>query len=117
MRKPHISTFETTFNPKPLSYLSRLFLFSSRSIKFQRHILMGGSMSHSLFSFFKTRRSQRVEVDASWDDVVYTRKAMASDEDKRYWVAEPGIDRKASAFIAKFHATRVSASQRQSLSP
>ncbi|KAF2579051.1 hypothetical protein F2Q68_00002663 [Brassica cretica] len=42
---------------------------------------------------------------------------MASDEDKRYWVAEPGIDRKASAFIAKFHATRVSESERQTLSP
>ncbi|CAH8361561.1 hypothetical protein Bca4012_066948 [Brassica carinata] len=83
---------------------------------------MGGNRSKSskrfsLFSFFKTRRSHRVEVDASWDDVVYTRKAMASDEDKRYWVAEPGIDRKASAFIAKFHATRVSESERQTLSP
>ncbi|XP_010486063.1 PREDICTED: uncharacterized protein LOC104764261 [Camelina sativa] len=72
----------------------------------------------SLFSFFKSRRSHnRVEVDASWDDVVYTRKAMASDEDKRHWVAEPGIDRKASAFIAKFHATRVSESERQTVSP
>ncbi|ESQ49472.1 hypothetical protein EUTSA_v10021847mg [Eutrema salsugineum] len=83
---------------------------------------MGGNRSHSskrfsLFGIFKTRRSHRVEADASWDEVVYTRKAMASDEDKRYWVAEPGIDRKASAFIAKFHATRVSESERQTLSP
>ncbi|XP_010546776.1 PREDICTED: uncharacterized protein LOC104818754 [Tarenaya hassleriana] len=72
--------------------------------------------SFSLLSFFKPRRSHRVEHD-SWDDVVYTRKAWASDEDKRYWVAEPGIDRKASAFIAKFHATRVSESERQTLPP
>ncbi|CAL9219771.1 unnamed protein product [Arabidopsis halleri] len=84
--------------------------------------MAGNKRSHSskrfsLFSFFKTRRSHRVEVDGSWDDVGYTRKAMASDEDKRYWVAEPGIDRKASAFIAKFHATRVSESERQTLSP
>ncbi|CAN8269629.1 unnamed protein product [Cochlearia groenlandica] len=80
-----------------------------------------GGRSHSsnkrfsLFSFFKTRRSHRVEVDD--DVIVYTRKAMASDEDKRYCVAEPGIDRKASAFIAKFHATRVSEPERQTLSP
>ncbi|KFK37998.1 hypothetical protein AALP_AA3G057000 [Arabis alpina] len=82
----------------------------------------GNNRSHSnkrfsLFSLFKTRRSHRVEVDDSWNDVVYTRKALASDEDKRYWVAEPGIDRKASAFIAKFHETRVSESERQTLSP
>ncbi|XP_018438290.1 uncharacterized protein LOC108810695 [Raphanus sativus] len=83
---------------------------------------MGGNRPHSskrfsLFSFFKPRRSHRVEADSSWDDSVYTRKALASDEDKRYCVAEPGIDRKASAFIAKFHATRVSESERQTLSP
>ncbi|RIA05484.1 hypothetical protein BRARA_K00215 [Brassica rapa] len=88
---------------------------------------MGGNRSHSskrfsLFSFFKPRRSHRVEADASWDDSVYTRKALASDEDKPYCVAEPGINRKASAFIAKFHATRfhatrVSESERQTLSP
>ncbi|KAG7603566.1 hypothetical protein ISN45_At05g025190, partial [Arabidopsis thaliana x Arabidopsis arenosa] len=83
--------------------------------------LMGGQgrKKFSLFSFFKARRSShhRVEADASWDDVIYTRKAWASDEDKRYWVAEPGIDRKASAFIAKFHASRVSESERQTLPP
>ncbi|KAJ0248494.1 Uncharacterized protein HA466_0155870 [Hirschfeldia incana] len=80
---------------------------------------MGGSnrKKFSLFSFFKSRRSShRVEADA-WDDGVYTRKAWASDEDKRYWVAEPGIDRKASAFIAKFHASRVSESECQTLPP
>lgn len=84
--------------------------------------LMGGNgrKRFSLFSFFKTRRSSshRVEAGKSCDDdVVYTRKAWASDEDKRYWVAEPGIDRKASAFIAKFHASRVSESERQTLPP
>ncbi|CAH8386170.1 unnamed protein product [Eruca vesicaria subsp. sativa] len=87
---------------------------------------MVGNRTHSskrlsLFSFFTPRGSHvRVEADASWDDSVYTRKALASDEDKRYCVtcvAEPGIDRKASAFIAKFHATRVSESERQTLSP
>ncbi|KFK26433.1 hypothetical protein AALP_AA8G247700 [Arabis alpina] len=82
---------------------------------------MGGNSrtKFSLFSCFKTRRSssRRIEAEASWDDVVYTRKAWASDEDKRYWVAEPGIDRKASAFIAKFHASRISESEHQTLPP
>ncbi|KAG2316594.1 hypothetical protein Bca4012_067453 [Brassica carinata] len=78
---------------------------------------MGGNSrkKFSFFSFFKFRRSsQKVKADA-WDDGLYTRKAWASDEDKRYWVAEPGIDRKASAFIARFHASRVSESERQTL--
>ncbi|XP_056849941.1 uncharacterized protein LOC108837825 [Raphanus sativus] len=77
---------------------------------------MGGNSSKqsSRSSFYKSRRSShRVQVD----DGVYTRKAWASDEDKRHWVAEPGIDRKASAFIARFHASRVSESERQTLPP
>ena len=30
-------------------------------------------------------------------------KVFPSDDDRGYWVGEPGIDNKASAFIAKFH--------------
>ncbi|KAK7411781.1 hypothetical protein VNO78_03220 [Psophocarpus tetragonolobus] len=41
------------------------------------------------------------------------RRIFASDEDREHWVAEPGIDRKASDFIAKYYATRVTDSQRQ----
>ncbi|KAJ0232365.1 Uncharacterized protein HA466_0292190 [Hirschfeldia incana] len=80
---------------------------------------MGGNSrkKFSLFSFFKSRRSSHIIEEDAWDDGVYTRKAWASDEDKRYWVAEPGIDRKASAFIAKFHASRVSESECQTLPP
>ncbi|KAE8706420.1 putative Homeodomain-like/winged-helix DNA-binding family protein [Hibiscus syriacus] len=38
-----------------------------------------------------------------------TRKVYPSEEDSTFRVvAEPGIDRKASAFIANFHATRLS---------
>jgi len=39
------------------------------------------------------------------------RRMFASDEDRGRWVAEPGIDRKASDFIAKYYATRVTDSQ------
>ncbi|KAK7354530.1 hypothetical protein VNO80_19995 [Phaseolus coccineus] len=35
------------------------------------------------------------------------RRMFASDEDRGRWVAEPGIDRKASDFIARYYATRV----------
>ncbi|KOM26016.1 hypothetical protein LR48_Vigan213s003900 [Vigna angularis] len=35
------------------------------------------------------------------------RRVFASDEDRPHWVAEPGIDRKASDFIAKYYAARL----------
>ncbi|GLT30448.1 hypothetical protein SLA2020_052470 [Shorea laevis] len=66
--------------------------------------------SFSLASLFKRRPVHR--VDDSWaEESVSGRRVWRSDEDKRYqWVAEPGIDRKASAFIANFYATRISES-------
>ncbi|GKV53620.1 hypothetical protein SLEP1_g60139 [Rubroshorea leprosula] len=66
--------------------------------------------SFSLASLFKPRQVHR--VDDSWaEEPVSGRRVWPSDEDKRYqWVAEPGIDRKASVFIANFHATRISES-------
>ncbi|CAL1407798.1 unnamed protein product [Linum trigynum] len=40
------------------------------------------------------------------------RRVWASDEDKAgKWVADPRIDTKASAFIAHFHASRISESE------
>ncbi|RZB65211.1 hypothetical protein D0Y65_041317 [Glycine soja] len=41
------------------------------------------------------------------------RRMFASDEDRKHWVAEPGIDRKASDFITKYYAKRVTDSQHQ----
>ncbi|KAK1591074.1 hypothetical protein Q3G72_001901 [Acer saccharum] len=62
----------------------------------------------SIFSIFKSRRPRR-SGDHHEDS---GRKIWPSDEDKGGgWVAEPGIDRRASAFIAKFHETRVSESE------
>lgn len=68
----------------------------------------------SIFSIFKSRRGGRRENYSYYygggEDS--GRKIWPSDGDKgEYWVAEPGIDRKASAFIAKFHETRVSESE------
>ncbi|KAL8157854.1 hypothetical protein AgCh_002536 [Apium graveolens] len=41
----------------------------------------------------------------SWDD---TARICPSDEDKGRWVGDRRIDSKASAFIARFHESRVS---------
>ena len=78
-------------------------------------IYMGANKKSSSFSFcgmFKSCFSN------SKDDYYYnyddnSRRHFASDEDRGRWVAEPGIDRKASAFIARFYASRVSDSEHQ----
>ncbi|KAG8369018.1 hypothetical protein BUALT_Bualt15G0106600 [Buddleja alternifolia] len=68
---------------------------------------MGGNnrqrKSFSLFSFFKGKKTSRPR---SGDDVIrdeYVVKAYKiypGDEDRGRWVAEPGIDNKASAYIS-----------------
>ncbi|RRT72104.1 hypothetical protein BHM03_00029485 [Ensete ventricosum] len=66
---------------------------------------MGGSQSSSFkFSsclFFKPKCN---DDEADW---YVSRKVRPSDEDGGWWVGEPDVDRKASAFIAKFHASRI----------
>lgn len=63
--------------------------------------------SSSIFSIFKACCSGGSEDN--WDEAGNTRSRICpSDEDRGRWVGEPGIDRKASAFIARFHETRVS---------
>ncbi|EXB57548.1 hypothetical protein L484_022654 [Morus notabilis] len=53
----------------------------------------------SFFSLFRFKRNRRVD-DYAVEDM---RRVWPSDEDRGRWVAEPGIDRKAEAFIAKIH--------------
>ncbi|KAK8317836.1 hypothetical protein V6Z11_A13G133900 [Gossypium hirsutum] len=67
----------------------------------------------SFFSFFLAMTKKgRIHKDeehsySTEEDVSSTRKVY--DDDYTLWdVAEPGIDRRASAFIANFHATCVS---------
>ncbi|XP_058191725.1 uncharacterized protein LOC131308742 [Rhododendron vialii] len=62
----------------------------------------------AVFNMFKAAKrpgsSRRVE-DSSWDvDSMKYYKVWPSDEDRGRYVAEPGIDRKASAYIAKIRA-------------
>ncbi|KAF5739931.1 hypothetical protein HS088_TW12G01145 [Tripterygium wilfordii] len=79
--------------------------------------------SFSLFGMFKSsskpRRGSAGEVDDPDQATSSTsssngRKVWPSDEDyKGRWVADPNINLKATAFISKFHETRVSESETQ----
>ncbi|WOG82731.1 hypothetical protein DCAR_0101899 [Daucus carota subsp. sativus] len=66
---------------------------------------MGGSnrqkKSFGLFSIFRSTRTRRGKDMNGTDDFVKLYKVYRSDEDRGHWVAEPGIDKKASAYIAK----------------
>ncbi|OAY43908.1 hypothetical protein MANES_08G107400v8 [Manihot esculenta] len=75
------------------------------------------SISFSAFNIFKSRRPRR--VDDCYEDVSSARRVYPSDEDGRgpWSVADPRIDIKTSAFIAHFHATRISESDRQIYQP
>ncbi|KAF8036186.1 hypothetical protein BT93_C2021 [Corymbia citriodora subsp. variegata] len=68
------------------------------------------SSSFSLMNLFKPRRAHR--EDAWEGDSASPKKIYPSDYDKDRYVAEPGIDKKATAFIAKFYETRVMESER-----
>ncbi|KAK9725321.1 hypothetical protein RND81_05G136700 [Saponaria officinalis] len=63
--------------------------------------------SSSFFDLFRSCCSSGRD-ETSWDEqgTTYGRRIYASDEDRGYWVGEPGIDHRASAFIARFHETR-----------
>ncbi|PIA60659.1 hypothetical protein AQUCO_00300288v1 [Aquilegia coerulea] len=61
----------------------------------------------SIFSIFKSKKTHDSD-DIGWDESVNIRRVRRSDYDKGYWVAEPEINKKASAFIAKFYESRVS---------
>ena len=75
-----------------------------------------GAKKSSSFSFcgiFKSCFSSGSRDYEYYYDDDSGRRIFASDEDRGRWVAEPGIDRKASAFIDRFYATRVTDSEHQ----
>lgn len=55
------------------------------------------SLSFSFFSFFKSKKIRGEDVIG--DDSVKAYKVYRSDQDGVRWVSEPGIDKKASAYI------------------
>lgn len=64
------------------------------------------SSCFSIFNIFKGCCSYGGD-DIS-EDGFYVRRICKSDEDGRFSIAEPGIDRKATAFIARINEGRVS---------
>ncbi|XP_027339576.1 uncharacterized protein LOC113853253 [Abrus precatorius] len=77
---------------------------------------MGAKRSSSICSFgsvFKACFSGGSHYSDYWEGSGSGRRIFASDEDRGHWVAEPGIDRKASEFIARYYATRVTDSKQQ----
>ena len=61
----------------------------------------------SFFSIFKSKGSQKAKYTA--DEPPNMLKIWPGNDEGVLWVAEPGIDNKASAFIAKFHESCVAA--------
>ncbi|KAK1434507.1 hypothetical protein QVD17_00250 [Tagetes erecta] len=53
--------------------------------------------SFSFFSIFKSKKARG--DDKTWDDSLKAYKVYPSDQDGVRWVSEPGIDKKASAYI------------------
>ncbi|KAK3188327.1 hypothetical protein Dsin_027888 [Dipteronia sinensis] len=66
------------------------------------------SSCFSIFNIFKSCCSSG-EDDMMSDDGYYVSRICKSDEDGRtFSIAEPGIDRKATVFIDRFHSSRFS---------
>ncbi|XP_020224914.1 uncharacterized protein LOC109806817 [Cajanus cajan] len=71
------------------------------------------SSSFSFYNMLKGCFSGGNRYDEYWEGSGSGRRIFASDEDRAHWVAEPGIDRKASDFIARYYATRVTDSEQK----
>uniref|UniRef100_A0A7N0SXP1 Uncharacterized protein n=1 Tax=Kalanchoe fedtschenkoi TaxID=63787 RepID=A0A7N0SXP1_KALFE len=57
----------------------------------------------SMFNIFKVCFSDDERGYDSYDEALTVRRRYRSDEDRGYWIPEPGINKKASAFIARYH--------------
>ncbi|ONK69431.1 uncharacterized protein A4U43_C05F22820 [Asparagus officinalis] len=65
---------------------------------------MGGGHSSCIFS----TKSSYKDDEGDYNESRSARKIRPSDEDRRHnWIGEPDVDIKATAFIVKFHETRV----------
>ncbi|KAB2621706.1 hypothetical protein D8674_023888 [Pyrus ussuriensis x Pyrus communis] len=72
--------------------------------------------SFSFFNMFKSRRPHNRRGDDMMEDsYMSARKVWPSEEDRGQFVAEPGIDNKAAAFIDRIHKNIVSEYECQTL--
>ncbi|KAM1095276.1 hypothetical protein ACFX2B_010052 [Malus domestica] len=74
--------------------------------------MAGNRQKKSAFSFFSMFKSKRPHNrrgdDMMEDSYLSARRVWPSEEDRGRWVAEPGIDNKAAAFIDRIHKNIVS---------
>ncbi|KAG9459990.1 hypothetical protein H6P81_004498 [Aristolochia fimbriata] len=77
----------------------------------------GGEKSSvfSMMNFFKFQLPKRSRDREEGGETSHVRKPRPSDEDRGRFFAEPDIDRKATAFIARFYETRVMDAERQTV--
>ncbi|KAL4556332.1 hypothetical protein LXL04_038980 [Taraxacum kok-saghyz] len=54
--------------------------------------------SFTILNIFKAKKARGNE-DAEWEEYVKAYKVFSSDQDGVRWVAEPGIDKRAGAYI------------------
>ncbi|KAL4556331.1 hypothetical protein LXL04_038979 [Taraxacum kok-saghyz] len=54
--------------------------------------------SYAILNMFKGKKTRGDQED-TWDDSIKAYKVFPSDQDGVRWVAEPGIDKRASAYI------------------
>ncbi|KAF8038596.1 hypothetical protein BT93_B1200 [Corymbia citriodora subsp. variegata] len=73
------------------------------------------SPSFSFSNFFKPKKTTTRRVNDGRDEPLAPRKIWTSDSDKGRYVAEPGIDRKAAAFIEKIHENRFTEYERPAI--
>ncbi|KAF1892340.1 hypothetical protein Lal_00010805 [Lupinus albus] len=69
-----------------------------------------GAKRSSFFSLLKACFSSGSKYEEGSEN---GRRIFASDEDRGNWIAEPSIDRKASDFIARYYAARITDSEHQ----
>ncbi|KAF8089463.1 hypothetical protein N665_0505s0013 [Sinapis alba] len=71
---------------------------------------MGGNKKSSTFSVIRALLPCCSNNGEDWSEegMIIRSRIMTSDEDGRLWIAEPGVDRRATSFIARFYENRVS---------
>ncbi|CAN7000856.1 unnamed protein product [Brassica rapa subsp. trilocularis] len=79
---------------------------------------MGGYKKSSSFSVIRALLPCCSNNGEDWSEgVIIKSRIMTSDEDGRLWIAEPGVDRRATSFISRFYENQVSDPKYKTLTP
>ena len=80
---------------------------------------MGRNKKSSTFSVIRALLPCCSNSGDDWSEegVIIRSRIMTSDEDGRLWIAEPGVDRRATSFISRFYENRVSDPKYKTITP